>query len=137
LGWGGLVKEPECFGDNCLADWVAPVEANLGVNKANYFIDRSVKFEVGFEGDNLIRRLEINFSNKAQSFLGDEVKYRNYLRFLLPPDVEVKEVLVGQGNNLDKVNFDQEFKNGRKEIGLWLEIGAVESKKVVFSLGRR
>jgi len=50
-----LVKEPECFGDNCLADWVAPVEANLGVNKANYFIDRSVKFEVGFEGDNLIR----------------------------------------------------------------------------------
>jgi len=59
------------------------------------------------------------------------------LRFLLPPDVEVKEVLVGQGNNLDKVNFDQEFKNGRKEIGLWLEIGAVESKKVVFSLGRR
>lgn len=132
LGWGGAIREPVCSLENCLSDWASLIEANLGVNKANYFIDRDLKLNVDVNQETIKRSLEISFTNKAQTFMGDKGKYKAYVRLLLPIGVEVNKVALGDQNNLDTVDFKEEFVGGRKEVGFLLELGPLESKKVVF-----
>ena len=132
LGWSGAIREPVCSLENCLSDWASLIEANLGVNKANYFIDRDLKLNVDVNQETIKRSLEINFTNKAQTFMGDKGKYKAYVRLLLPIGVEVKKVALGDQNNLNTVDFKEELVGGRKEVGFLLELGPLESKKVVF-----
>ena len=42
LGWDGAIYGGKCSIERCMADYLYLVEANLGVNKANYFIYRNI-----------------------------------------------------------------------------------------------
>jgi hypothetical protein len=128
LGWSGALDIPTCPVENCLSDFVSLIEANLGVNKANYFIDREVKVGVDVNKDTVNRSLEINFKNRAPSFFADKSLYKVYLRLILPVNVEVKNVFID--NSI--YSFDQELIKGRKEIGVYLEVPSSSEKKVVF-----
>ena len=132
LGWGGAIREPVCSLENCLSDWASLVEANLGVNKANYFISRDLKFKVEVSQETIRRHMEVNFVNKARTFMGDKGKYKAYVRLLLPIGVEIKKVELGDQNDLKAVDFKEELVSGRKEVGFLLELAPSESKKAIF-----
>lgn len=86
-GWAGRITEIRCLSESsdCLPDYLALNEANLGVNKANYFVSKSVAIEkmINDQGK-IITDLTISYENKslAQAFHGGS--YVNYLRILVP-----------------------------------------------------
>ncbi len=132
LGWSGEVLIPTC-GENCYADLVGIIEANVGVNKANYFVTRKVDMSSVFSPDGVKRILNIDFQNSANTALGPSGRYKVYLRLLVPEDSEVLGVasIVGQSQqNLVPEIVDIK---GRREIGVILEVLGGQSETVQFS----
>ncbi len=70
---------------NSINDFLGLSEANLGVNKADYFVKRNVEEELTI-GDNasVSATVTVNFVNNSSSWPGGD--YKNYLRFILPKD---------------------------------------------------
>lgn len=120
IGWSGSVINPEC-GKGCYADIFGTVEANVGDNKANYFLTRSVKVEVDFDDSTITRRVVLMFKNSANSALGVTGRYKNYLRFLIPEDSEISDA-----------SFEPEviINKGRKEVGALVEVLGGQNKEV-------
>ncbi len=131
LGWDGKVNRNLCFSENCFGDFVALVESNFGVNKANYFVSRRVDLRVDIEKDFIIREMEVVFENKAPLVLGDKGKYKNYFRVFLPASVSVEKAEIWGGNSYYNVDLDQEIIRDMKEVGFLIEIFPASSKKVI------
>jgi hypothetical protein len=96
LGWGGGFYVPDCTG-NCYSDWLAIVEANFGVNKANKFIDKDAKLKVVVDKNTIDRSLTVSLANNK-----GERPYKTYLRVLVPKDSRVGpfEVVSSEGSDL-------------------------------------
>lgn len=132
IGWSGSLKPLYCLVDNCLYDWASLIEANLGVNKANYFVTRELSLKVSVFQNAINRNLEARFFNKSQFFMGDKGKYKAYLRLLLPVDSKVRGVSIKKNDNLETISYREEVLGGIKEVGFLLEIGPTESISVYF-----
>lgn len=129
LGWSGRAPSPTCPG-NCLADWFGIVEANVGVNKANYFVQREQKLSSELSAGQVTHTLMVNYQNNANTTLGEKGKYKSYLRVAIPKDGIFQEIKVGVGENIEKVLFDEETISGRKEAGVLIEILPQQKKSV-------
>lgn len=96
-GWAGRVPSANgCFGvapSQCKFDPLITVEANMGVNKANYFVERSIDREVTVNTDGTINQT-VTVTIKNTSGKDQGLPYRVYLRFLLSSDVSVSSVSV-------------------------------------------
>lgn len=95
FGWAGRVPvRQDCLGNmqaSCFFDGLALVEANLGVNKANYFVKRSGTRQIAIGEDGIATEtITLVYRNSASSdaIQGGGV-YRNYLRFILPSDSQL------------------------------------------------
>lgn len=132
LGFDGSFQTPSCSG-NCYSDFAGLVEANVGVNKANYFVKRSMDMEAGLEGEVLSRRLTVTYENSANSALGLSGRYKVYVRLFVPLGSEVGEPLVGQGQELVPTTPDIRDSGGKREVGLLLEIMPGQTETVTFS----
>lgn len=129
-GLGGGVLESPCEDKKiCLNDYLLVLDANLGVNKVNYFLKRYTEKTVNFSSDNLNSQVTVNFENTSPigvSFGGD---YKDYLRVLRPLGFFLEKVTVdGQEIPLDKI--DQEIVSGKNSVGFLVTVPA-GSKKVV------
>ena len=131
LGWDGGVVEPRC-GGNCMADWLGVVEANVGVNKANYFIKRKLRLEISATGGEIIKKLEVNIENKASPVLGNSGKYKVYLRVLSPIASEVEDVQIYSGELPSYIAPETSNVRGHKESGVLVEVAPGEDKKIIF-----
>ena len=67
LGWDGSMWEGRCAMDRCLADYLYIVEANVGVNKANYFLYRNIEQLVDISERSVLRVLRINYENISKN----------------------------------------------------------------------
>ncbi|KKS85576.1 MAG: hypothetical protein UV59_C0006G0032 [Candidatus Gottesmanbacteria bacterium GW2011_GWA1_43_11] len=98
LGWSGrLDTRPACEAENCVNDFLAVVDANLGVNKTDYFVNRSVKDEIALAGSGVVTHsLSLEYENKAttdETGLGDF--YKNYVRVFVPKGAVLKQATFG------------------------------------------
>ncbi|MEK7112182.1 MAG: hypothetical protein AAB875_02540, partial [Patescibacteria group bacterium] len=132
LGFDGGVKIPSCAG-NCYSDWLGIVDANVGVNKANYFLERSALLSVYLDGQNLKRFLTISYRNSASPALGEAGRYKSYLRLLLPQGSSVNDVEFTIGNSKESQAPEITEIRGRKEAGVLVEIPAGQTKEITFS----
>jgi hypothetical protein len=133
LGWAGEI-EPETCGQSCQNGWFGLVEANLGVNKANYYIDREARLEISVSENKINYLLNIGFVNKSTEIYNDtETSYKNYLRLLTPQDAKIQEIKVIKNNLIENISFDQSSENGRLDSGFFLTVPASESRSVIFS----
>lgn len=132
LGFDGSFSAPAC-GGNCYSDWLGIVEANVGVNKANYFIKRTLGLAVGNDGSMLSRELTINFVNSANSALGLSGRYKVYLRVGIPQDSVLGSVDIISGQDVNSINPEIGEASGRKEVGVALEVMPQQSKSVRLS----
>ena len=96
-GWDGSIYEGKCSLTNseqvgCFADYLYLVEANMGVNKANYFLYRNIEREVEI-GEKIIKnKLKIVYENTSKSTNWPAGDYKNYLRVYIPAESRVEEV---------------------------------------------
>jgi hypothetical protein len=98
LYWSGRLLPPTCIGmpsSRCIADYVFPVEANLGVNKANAFVSRFFRHEITIDPGGVVSgSLTITLANNSYDDLYPGGPYKNYLQILLSNDVEIDSVTV-------------------------------------------
>jgi len=132
LGWDGAVFIPSC-GDECIPDLVALVEANVGVNKSNYFIKRKVDLDINMNKDSINKYLTLTLENSANTSLGPSGRYKSYIRLLVPENTTDISVKSSFGQSTQTLNYDITNSKGRKEIGVIFEVLGGETKNLIFS----
>lgn len=131
LGYGGEVNMNTDCGLRCFNDKYALVDANLGVNKSNYFINRSHGLNVSVKKDQIGHELFVTYTNTASQALGNMGVYKNYSRLLLPLNAEVSGLrLYDKSGSYEDVKFDKTIVNDRQEIGFLINILPGDSKRV-------
>ncbi|MDO8551461.1 MAG: DUF4012 domain-containing protein [bacterium] len=84
-GWDGGIKTLTCLTSNCLNDYLMANEANVGINKANYFLDRQIEMVTKIHPSGQVEKnLSFFYENKSPSELFPGGKYVGYLRLYLP-----------------------------------------------------
>jgi hypothetical protein len=125
LGWNGSIVKPACptvFDDNeCLVDSLMQVEANVGVNKANYYLERQIDHSIAITSKQVSHKRVIAFKNKAQTNAWPKGSYKSYIRFYLPDQAEFEDIKInGQSVALDKLTIKEEL--GRNVVGVLIEV---------------
>ncbi|HTK03723.1 MAG TPA: DUF4012 domain-containing protein [Alphaproteobacteria bacterium] len=116
LFWDGSVVSPP--------DFVGLVEANVGVNKANYFITRKTDIVVTTTPTEIDKHLILTLKNSANPALDLAGKYKTYIRLLIPSDAEI----LNADPNYEIVNLQN-----RKEVGILVEVLGGHTKTIEFS----
>ena len=125
LGWNGELRTPACPAvfspENCFVDTVMQVEANVGVNKANQFVSRTIDHQVEILGDRARHTRTIGLQNSSQSEAWPAGKYKTYLRLYVSQGSELRSLSVnGQPVNLQTVrSFEEE---GKQVFGHYVEV---------------
>jgi len=132
LGWDGGVYQPACSG-NCYADWLGIVDANVGVNKANYFIKRSSTLNVTMNEGEIRKELTILIENSASPALGDNAIYKSYLRVLAPQKAYFSDIKIFDLTEKEFVAPEAREVRGRKEAGVYVEVRPGQSKNITFT----
>jgi len=133
LGWDGAIYEGKCAMERCLADYLYIVEANLGVNKANYFIRRNIEQTAEITESQINRVVKINYENTAKNDKWPGGMYKNYLRVYLPKESMVNEVSIQQGEKVVTLGGGEvkiKETGSKKEVGWLVEVG-VDSRVTV------
>ena len=114
---------PELNSAVCLADQISIVDANLGVNKADYFMikehDISVSLPAAAQTSSAVT---LRYRNSAASSQYPAGTYRNYVRVYLPADSIITSVVRLSPQGLVAVATDNFLEAGRKIIGWYMEI---------------
>lgn len=128
LNWDGAFNYPSCKG-NCFSDLLGLVEANLGVNKSNYYLERRYDLSVGLQEGVIKKTLSIIYKNNANLALGNSGIYKTYSRLVVPLNSTLEFVKIGN----DFLQPDVETSAGRKEIGFYFELMPGQTKTVNIS----
>ena len=132
FGWSGDLKNAKCQMPNtkCYLDYLMLVEANVGVNKANYFINRKIdqKIEIGQEGK-AVHSLKITYQNTAQTDSWPAGKYKNYLRVYTPQGSQ----LLTPNSQLPTPDFEEFLEHGKTVFATLVEVPVNEEKTIEFS----
>lgn len=111
------------------------VEANLGVNKANYYVSREANVVLTLEDGYLEQEVSLKLRNSATS--RDNIpadRYKAYIRALAPSDSEFHGASVLSSAGRDTVNVDIEREEGRVEYGTLIEVLPGEEKVLTFRI---
>jgi len=87
LGWNGSLSKPSCPAKlsvkDCLVDSIFQVETNVGVNKANYYLEKETKHKVELDGKSAKHSRIIKYKNNARSNSWPKGTYHSYQRFYI------------------------------------------------------
>ena len=136
LGWAGELKKPACLAENCIADNLIVVDANVGVNKANYFIKRTINHNISLDPGGIpMQKAIINYVNNSQTENFPGGRYKNYLRLYLSDRAIFDYIQIKDGNgsvikNLSEKEIDLSFEHNLQVIGLLLEVPIQDARTV-------
>lgn len=141
LSWDGSLKTVNCqlLTVNCFSDSLMVVDANLGVNKANYFLERQAALEVEINKEAVLHNLTVSLANKAPLELGPAGRYKSYLRVAVPALSEFiasSEVSFQGTQGAQDKTIEEEELVGFKTGGVLVEVAPGESKLVKISWKR-
>jgi nucleoside-diphosphate-sugar epimerase len=113
-------------------DFLALSEANLGANKANRLIERSVVYEmtIGRDAD-LVAKLSIIYKNNSQADTWPAGKYVNYLRVYVPFAASLFAVQNGDNSNIKDVEITTQ--NNMTVLATYMEVPIKSTKTITFS----
>lgn len=131
LNYSGEINiETDC-GLRCLKDGYALIDANLGVNKSNYFIKRSQEINLSVSKEFIGHELFVTYDNLASPAIGNMGVYKNYARVLLPSNSKVGGVRVYETTGEFKdLEYDLVDMEGRREVGFLVELLPGTQKRV-------
>lgn len=126
LNFGGNVAIAKCIDlRSCIADSVLTTDANLGVNKANFFVKRSLKQIINIHEDgSIFDSLELELTNNSPNNIYPGGDYKNYLQFTLPKNTSVQKVIV---NNQELVDYRLESDEFHNLVGLLVNVPISQS----------
>jgi len=113
-------------------DFLAIVEANLGANKVNRFLERKISYEmtIGKDAD-LVAKLKITYTNKSQAETWPAGNYTNFLRVYVPPSAGLFEHQNGQDTDISKVEVTNQ--TNLTAFATFVEVPIKSTKEVTFT----
>lgn len=94
-GWSSSLTQNSVINSSIVDDFIGINEANLGGNKVNYYVTRSVSQAVEIKSDQSVNEtLTTAFKNSAPQSLGDKGIYKNYLRLILPLNAVISSIQI-------------------------------------------
>lgn len=127
--WAGRIGTVNCQNTECNTDYLMINEANLGINKGNFLIDRSVDLTLLKNGDNLEHNLIINYKNDSPNDVFPAGQYFSYTRILLPQDINLTGVWIDQ-EPVSKEDLTVGLYQDKKLLGFPFKIEAKTSRNV-------
>lgn len=111
-------------------DFLSMVEANLGANKVNYYIDRNYNLDtiIGKDGE-IQHRLHINYTNRSPGDVFPGGKYKNRMRIYLPFGSKLIRALWGEQDITKDVTGFTDY--GRSGYSMLLELLSKEQKALI------
>ncbi|MEI7653353.1 MAG: DUF4012 domain-containing protein [bacterium] len=128
--WSGRQLPYQCLSasgasSSCVLDCTYPLEANLGVNKANAFVTQTYKKTLKIDSDMHVQStFEVEWNNSSYEGLYPGGAYKNYFQVLLPPKVTINQILL-DGNALTTFDVDA---NQYTQIGMLIDIPARQKR---------
>lgn len=96
LGWSGSLISPDCPATlgavDCFVDTFAQVEANIGINKANYYLEKSINHIVTMNEASLAHKRTITYKNTAQTNTWPKGNYKAYIRLYVPKEATLQSI---------------------------------------------
>lgn len=131
LGYSGVLNMLSDCGQRCVDDKYMLIDANLGVNKSNFYINRKQEVNVSLYKTNINHELLINYSNSAPVALGSMGVYKSYTRLMLPVNTKIYGLrLYDSAGNFEELPYDTQMLDNRKEIGFYFEVLPKSSKNI-------
>ena len=92
--WSGRVIDPKCtLSEECISDYIFPYDANVGANKANFFINRFINLKVNLDSQGKITHfLSLQYKNESPAEIFPTGYYRNYFQILLPLNSTLNQI---------------------------------------------
>ncbi len=131
LGWNGKLVDLPCpTTQNCQKDYLMVVDSNFGVNKANYFLKRSIVETITFDKNlSVHHKLNIDYQNTATSSTWPAGAYKNYQRLYLPMGTNIARVKIGD-KELNTSDYTVSAEHDRTVLAYVMTVG-VSSNVVV------
>lgn len=129
LYWAGKTITPRCTEDelNCVIDYIFPVDANLGVNKANFFIRRNITQKIKIDSEGTITdSFVIKIQNDSANDVFPGGIYKNYFQLFLPLGSQVNRI-TKDGTLVENVDQRQTEFN---IIGFYFELPPQKSSEI-------
>lgn len=115
-GWGGrLASVPD--------DYLMVVEANLGINKSNFLVDRSLDLTVTKKPGVLEHDLRVTYENESAERAYPGGQYFSYTRVLLPKDTQVDSIKIAS-EEIKKEDIKIEVYQDKTMVGFPMTIPA-------------
>jgi len=129
LAWDGSMFSGKCGAERCVTDYLFVVDANLGVNKANYFIYRKIEQVIDIKKTEIVRTVKITYENTAKTKNYPGGDYKNYLRVYLPEEAE----LIGVVGNDEPNNIRTDKVGGKLEVGFLVTVPVLRTKTITIN----
>lgn len=124
--WDGAVLIEQKTLVNELPDYLMIVDANVGTNKANFFLRREVSSLTVIDKDGgTAKRLTLVYHNQSPADTWPGGTYKNYLRIYVPSGSVLQKVEVGDLTDPGLVEKGREL--GKTVFGIYLEV-PIQSK---------
>jgi len=128
--WSGRILQPSCTISNalhCIPDYLFPLDANLGVNKANFYTSNPIKLDVRIDkSGNITNSYTVIYTNDSHKGVFPGGTYKNYFQLLIPPNSFIESIKIDGValDEYDESNFEY------KTIGFLISIEPQKSKSV-------
>lgn len=136
LGWTGAQVFPRCPSEfnnkQCFVDSFMQVEANVGVNKANYYLQRTIDHTITLSPTLASHTRAITLKNTAQLDAWPKGSYKNYMRFYLPSQAQQVSIASG-GIPVPESQITKTQYNGQLVLGVLFEVPIKTTKQVVIT----
>lgn len=127
--WGGRVASVSCVKKNCVPDYLMLVEANLGINKANFLIDRQAKLRITKGTGSFMHELLVNYTNESPEQVYPGGAYFSYSRILLPKEAEISELSLSE-ETIPKEEITQNWYQDKRMIGFPVKIPTFSKRTI-------
>jgi nucleoside-diphosphate-sugar epimerase len=128
--WGGVLPRGVVQTEGRTEDFLAIIESNMGANKANYYLDRTVRLEtlIGKEGE-ISEKLTVNYKNGSPGDVFPGGRYKNRFKIYLPMGSKLNKMSYGESDITSQVASFTDY--GRTGYSVLLELAAQEQKSLV------
>lgn len=130
--WASILPRPKRDEEGELIDFIAPVEANLGGNKANFYLERKYFLDTSLDKDGQIsHQLKIEYINRSPSDIFPAGIYKNRFRLYLPDGAKLNQLLWEEEDMTKESAAFIDY--GRTGYSMLLTLNPKEKKSLVLS----
>lgn len=116
----------------CANDYLMPVEANLGVNRADYIVNKNREIEISLlTSREISTTLKLHYQNPSPDQTRPGNNYRGYIQVLLPANAEIKSVTEQSSAELARVDQDLKFEQSKLNLGFYIDIPSNQTKTYI------